>query len=316
MASNQLPAIETVQDALDLFFLKNIPDEKLFVYSDLARQQTSGRRLDICSILNAKSGACPEDCSFCAQSAQSKTDAQVYPLVSREKIKKAAISARANGARRFCIVTSGRAISNSDLALIEDSIHDIAKAGLLPCATLGMMSKEDLKRLRSAGLNRYHHNLETSEAFFHEICSTHTYKQKVRTILDAKEVGLSVCSGGLFGLGESWKDRIEMAIALRKLGVDSVPINFLVPIAGTPLGGKSVIKPAEALRIIALYRLILPDKEIRVCGGRSMALKKSSSDIFRAGADGFLIGNYLTTPGCAPEDDLRMIKDIGFEIIP
>jgi len=178
------------------------------------------------------------------------------------------------------------------------------------------MNKKNLKKLKSAGLNRYHHNLETSEAFFHEICSTHTYKQKVRIILDAKEVGLSVCSGGLFGLGESWRDRIEMAIALRDLEVDSVPINFLVPIAGTPLGKKAVIEPAEALRIIALYRLILPDKEIRVCGGRSMALKKSGSDIFRAGADGFLIGNYLTTPGIAPEDDLRMIKDTGFEIIP
>jgi len=305
-----------VQDALDLLFREKISDEELFGYSESLRKRHSGNRLDLCSILNAKSGSCPEDCSFCAQSAQSKTATQVYPLVSREKIKEAAISARANGARRFCIVTSGRAVADdSDLALIENSIRDIAETGLLPCATLGMMNSKNLKRLKSAGLNRYHHNLETSEAFFHEICSTHTYKQKVRTILDAQEAGLSVCSGGLFGLGESWRDRIEMAIALRDLGVDSVPINFLIPITGTPLGKKAVIDQAEALRIIALYRLVLPDKEIRVCGGRSMALKESGSDIFRAGADGFLIGNYLTTAGLAPEDDLRMIKEAGFEVI-
>ncbi|HDZ83680.1 MAG TPA: biotin synthase BioB, partial [Nitrospirae bacterium] len=170
---------------------------------------------------------------------------------------------------------------------------------------------QELRQLKDAGLNRYHHNLETSEAFFSEICTTHTYQDKIKTIGAVKSEGLSICSGGIFGLGESWEDRIDMAFALKEIGVDSVPINFFTPVTGTPLGNNELLDPLEALKIIAIYRLILPKSEIRVCGGRSLTLGDMNSLIFNAGADGLLLGNYLTTTGRRPEDDLKMIKDIG-----
>lgn len=271
-------------------------------------------KVDLCSIVNAKSGACPEDCSFCAQSAQSKTNAKVYPLLEKEEILKAALSAKENKARRFCIVTSGKKPSSSELDKICGIISEISLMGLLPCATLGMLDEYQLSRLKDAGLHRYHHNLETSEAFFKEICTTHTYKDKLRTIDCAKSLGLSVCSGGIFGLGESWEDRIDMAFAIRDTGADSIPINFLSPIAGTPMGNSEALSPMEALKIIAVYRIIMPDREIRICGGRHSTLKGLASHIFLAGADGLLIGNYLTTSGGDPAEDIRMIKEMGLEL--
>ncbi len=176
-----------------------------------------------------------------------------------------------------------------------------------------MLNVSELKELKDAGLHRYHHNLETSEAFFKEICTTHTFKEKIKTIETAKSLGFSICSGGIFGLGESWEDRIDMAFTLKEIGVDSIPINFLTPIPGTSLGNKSLLSPVEALKIIAIYRLIFPDCEIRVCGGRPTTLRDLNSYIFMAGANGLLIGNYLTTSGRNPEDDLQMIKDLGLE---
>jgi biotin synthase len=177
-----------------------------------------------------------------------------------------------------------------------------------------MLQETELRALKDAGLHRYHHNLETSESFFREICTTHTYREKIKTIEIAKSLGLSICSGGIFGLGESWEDRIDMAFALRDTKVDCVPINFLTPIEGTALGSRELLHPLEALKIIAIYRLILPGCEIRVCGGRPLTLRDLHSYIFMAGADGLLIGNYLTTPGRDPEDDLQMIKDMGLEV--
>ncbi len=177
-----------------------------------------------------------------------------------------------------------------------------------------MLDYEQLKLLKDAGLYRYHHNLETSEEFFSEICTTHTFKDKIKTIETARSLGLSICSGGIFGLGESWEDRIEMAFVLAEIGVDSVPINFFTPIKGTLLGRRELLNPVEALKIIAIYRLIFPKSEIRICGGRPVTLRDLHSYIFFAGADGLLLGNYLTTYGRDPEDDLQMIKDIGLEI--
>jgi biotin synthase len=169
--------------------------------------------------------------------------------------------------------------------------------------------------LKKAGLDRYHHNLETSERFFPQICSTHTYAEKIRTIQAAKSAGLSICSGGLFGIGEMWEDRIDMAFALRELDVDSVPINFLIPIAGSALDGRSLLHPFEALKIVSLYRFILPKKEIRICGGRLQVLREFNSLVFAAGADGMITGNYLTTSGRSPEDDLKLIELFGLEVL-
>jgi biotin synthase len=286
----------------------------LFALSNRIREKFRGNKVDLCSIINAKSGACPEDCSFCAQSAHSKTNIKIHPLIDKEKILEAANSVKKNGIKRFCIVTSGKKISDMELEEICTFIFEIRDMGFLPCATLGMLEKKQLGQLRDAGLYRYHHNLETSEAFFSEICSTHTYREKIKTIEAAKSLGLSVCSGGIFGLGETWEDRIDMAFALKDIEVDSVPINFFTPVTGTPLGEKGLLHPLEALKIIAIYRLILPDREIRICGGRPQTLRELHSYIFFAGADGLLIGNYLTTQGKRPEEDIQMIRDLEFEI--
>ncbi len=314
------PGIENLKIRIDKDLatrLVNLQDKEifeLFALSNAARITSSGNRIDLCSIINAKSGSCPEDCSFCSQSAHSHTEAKTYPLLSREDILKAAGLSKGQGVKHFCIVTSGKKPSKKDIKKICKIITGIKNTGLLPCATLGILNSEDLKELKDAGLHRYHHNLETSEAFFKEICSTHTYRDKLKTIETAKSLGLSVCSGGIFGLGESWEDRIEMAFALKEIGVDSVPINFLTPVKGTPLANKETLSPLEALKIIAIYRLILPECEIRVCGGRPSTLRDLGSFIFMAGADSLLIGNYLTTPGRDPEDDLIMIKDLGLVI--
>ncbi len=299
---------------LSLLTLQNKDIFELLSLSNSVRVGFHGDKIDLCSIVNAKSGACPEDCSFCSQSSHSRTNASVYPLLDKEKILESAVSAKENGVTRFCIVTSGKKTSAREISTICNFISEIKKIGLKPCATLGMLSLSELKDLKDAGLHRYHHNLETSESFFKEICTTHTFRDKIRTIEAAKFLGLSVCSGGIFGLGESWHDRIDLAFFIKDLEVDSVPINFLAPVAGTPLGEKEPVSPMEALKIIAVFRLILPKCEIRVCGGRPAALRDLVSFIFTAGADGLLIGNYLTTPGRSPEQDLQMINDLGLEI--
>ncbi len=286
---------------------------KLFDLANSKRVKIRGNNIDLCSIINAKSGACPEDCSFCAQSVHNRTGVKTYPLLTEEKIIEAALSAKKFGAKRFCIVTSGRKASEKEMEQICNFISNIKNLGLLPCATLGLLNFSELKMLKDAGLHRYHHNLETSEAFFKEICTTHTFREKIVVLESAKSLGFSVCSGGIFGLGESWEDRIDMAFALRDLKVDSVPINFITPVRGTPIGNRELLNPLEALKIISIYRLILPESEIRICGGRPNTLRDLNSYIFMAGADGLLIGNYLTTPGRNPEDDLQMIKDLGLE---
>lgn len=300
--------------ALALAKLKGENVFTLFALSNHIRIKYRGNKIDLCSIVNAKSGACPEDCFFCAQSVYSKADIKIYPLLNKNKIIEAALYAKEKGVKRFCIVTSGRKAAGKEIKQICNFISEISNIGMLPCATLGMLSISELKDLKDAGLYRYHHNLETSEAFFSEICTTHTYREKIRTIEQAKSLGLSICSGGIFGLGESWEDRINMAFALKELKVDSVPINFLSPIKGTPLGNNEPLNPLEALKIIAIYRTILPQCEIRICGGRVTTLQDLNAYIFMAGADGLLTGNYLTTHGRNPEDDLQMIKDLGLEI--
>jgi biotin synthase len=300
--------------ALSLSALQGTELYELLHIANKLRSEYRGSKVDLCSIVNAKSGACPEDCSFCAQSAHSKTDTNIYPLLDKQEILKAASSAKQNKARRFCIVTSGKNPSGSELDKICEMVSEVNLMGLLPCATLGMLNRDQLCRLKDAGLHRYHHNLETSEAFFKEICTTHTYKDKLRTIECAKSIGLSVCSGGIFGLGESWEDRIDMAFAIRDSGADSVPINFLSPIAGTPLDSREALSPMEALKIIAIYRVIMPESEIRICGGRHATLRNLASHLFFAGADGLLIGNYLTTLGGDPAEDIQLIKNLGLEL--
>ena len=283
----------------------------LFASASRIREHFRGNTVDLCAIINAKSGACSEDCAYCAQSAKSTAEIKTFPLVDKERVLGKAREAKEGGAKRFCIVTSGKKTSVTDLEKIAEMVCAVRKLGLLPCATLGLLSGEDLLQLKEAGLERYHNNLETSERFFPAICTTHTYQDKLKTIREVKSTGLSLCSGGIFGLGETWEDRIDMALALREIDPDSVPVNFLTPVKGTRLGLNKILDPFDALKIISLYRFILPDKEIRVCGGRLQTLGEFHAFIFPAGADGLLTGNYLTTLGRNFEDDLKLINQYG-----
>jgi len=302
------------EDALSLAEITGPDIFDLFASANKIRQHFKGNIIGLCSIANAKSGACPEDCSFCAQSSRSKAEIEVYPLLSKEIVIQKAMEVKDSAIKRFSIVTSGRKVSRKNLAEIAEMISEISKLGILPCASLGLLNAEELLMLKSAGLDRYHHNLETSKGFFPRICSTHTFSDKIRTIEAAKSVGLSVCSGGIFGMGETWQDRIDMAFSLKELDIDSVPINFLIPVKGTALAHRKRLHPFDALKIVSLYRFILPRKEIRICGGRIQILGEFNSMLFLAGADGMISGNYLTTQGRNPEDDLRLIQTYGFTV--
>jgi biotin synthase len=288
--------------------------EALLFHADRIRGRYCGDAVHLCSILNAKSGACSEDCRFCAQAARYRTGAPVHKLVSEDRMVEAAEEAAGPGPDRFGIVTSGESACEDPAALaaICAAAQRIRDGGKIePCVSIGRLSPDHCARLKAAGLRRIHHNLETSERFYPQVCTTHSHADRVATVRNAKAAGLQVCCGGLFGLGETWDDRIDLALELRDLAVDSVPINFLNPVPGTPLGDRELLPPREALRIVALYRFLLPDKEIKVCGGREATLRDLQSWMFRAGASGTMLGNYLTTQGRSAEDDLRMMADLG-----
>jgi len=286
---------------------------QLFVEANRVKEHFFGSKVHLCSIINAKSGRCPENCSFCAQSSHHSANISEYPLVTTHEILEMAIEAEKTGSKCFGIVTSGTSISNEEeLERICTALKKIReKTGIAPACSLGIIDYNTAKRLKKAGAITYHHNLETSESFFPQICTTHDYQQDIETIRNAKKSGMTVCSGGIFGLGESVNQRIEMAITLRELDVDSIPINFLNPIEGTPLVNAKKITPMACLVTIAIYRLILPDKKIIICGGREKNLCDLQSWIFFAGATGMMIGDYLTTSGRNVDSDIQMLEDLG-----
>ena len=282
---------------------------------DLALQaKLAGSRrnkFSLCSIINAKSGNCSENCRFCVQSAHYKTDAPVYPLKDKTEILNAAWKAKEIGASHFSLVTSGRGLGGRDLAKVAEIVETIKEeVGIAVCASLGILARSDFAMLRGAGLTRYHHNLETSKEFFPQIVSTHSFGQRIDTIDAAKAEGLEVCAGGIFGLGETEDDRISMALSLKEHAVDSVPINILIPLPGTPLAHQPPLSIMEILRAIALYRLILPDVPVRLAAGRESALADFLSSAFLAGADGMMIGGYLTERGRLPENDTHFVREI------
>ena len=296
--------------------LAAIPEEaiyELLAVSEQVRRRHLGVEVNLCSIVNAKSGLCKEDCSFCAQSVKYSTGVTEYQMSEPGKIVGAAIEAAAFGAREFSIVTSGTAIEKErDIAALTSALASMKESVEMErCASLGILSKETLKKLKDSGLESYHHNLETGRSFFPNICTTHEYDRDVEVVRTAKELGFHVCSGGIFGLGEGWDVRVELFATLKELGADSVPINFLNPRPGTPLEKAQNLTPLECLKIIALGRLMLPKTDIVICGGRQTNLRDLQPLIFAAGANGMMIGNYLTTPGREPNDDLRMLADLG-----
>lgn len=291
----------------------------LFELANKIRKKYHKDIVSLCAIVNAKSGLCSEDCVFCTQSVRHKTDINRYPFISAEAIFEKAKEAVSIKASCFGIVTSGKGLnSEKELSIICNALKLIEQnlPKLHRSASLGIVSKEILLRLKKAGLERYHHNLETSERFFPNICSTHSYNERFDTIKSAKEIGLEVCSGGIFGLGETIQDRIELALTIKRLNVNSVPLNFLNPIKGTKCEDFKPILPLEILKTIAIFRILLPDKDIKVCGGRNVNLRSLQSMIFFAGASGMMIGNYLTTAGNDPKMDLKMIEDLGLKVRP
>ncbi len=281
--------------------------------TERVRRYHKGTEVNLCSIVNAKSGLCREDCSFCSQSASYATGVETYSMVEPDDIVDAAVKAESIGAREFSIVASGTSIEKArDIDILTKALEGMkGKSGMERCASLGILSEDSLRKLRDAGLESYHHNLETSRSFFPKVCTTHEYDDDVAVVRRAKTLGFHVCSGGIFGLGESWNDRVELTETLKELEVDSVPINFLNPRPGTPLGEAQNLTPRECLRIIALMRLMMPKTDIIVCGGREVNLRDMQSLIFAAGANGMMVGDYLTTKGRAPEDDTTMIRDLG-----
>jgi biotin synthase len=306
----------TPSTAQGLLETKDIPSPLLFYGASLIRDHYHGKGTRLCAILNAKSGRCPEDCAFCAQSAHHKTQIESYPLMEPQQILHAALEAEDMGARHFSIVTSGKAPTEKELQKTVQAIRLIKeKTGLTLCASVGMISKETAHRLKEAGLNRYHHNLETARSFFPHICTTHRYEEDLDAIQCAQEAGLEICSGGIFGLGESPEQRLELAFTLRDMEVDSAALNFLNPISGTPLERTTALPPLEILKSVALFRFIIPDKYIRICGGREVGLRDLHPLIFWAGANGIMIGNYLTTKGRDYRTDLQMIDDLGMEVV-
>lgn len=279
------------------------------------KERAFGNRVTLCSIINAKSGRCAENCAFCAQSVHFQTNAPVYPLKSRTEIVTGAKQAEAEGSHCYGIVTSGtRPASGEEWAEVLNAIREIRNSCRIePSTSLGLLDEVMARQLATAGCVTYHHNLETARSFFPQICSTHDYQEDVATVRQAKQAGMKVCCGGILGLGESLEQRIELAQTLRELAVDSVPLNFLNPIKGTPLAGQRELTPMDCLRAIALFRYFLPTTPIKVCGGRETNLREFQSWIFMAGASGTMLGNYLTTTGRDREIDLQMLRDAEVE---
>ena len=299
--------------ALQLESFTNEELDYLFIGTNRIRDRFKGENVKICSIVNAKSGRCVEDCSFCAQSSSYKTDAPETDLMSVEEMVAAAKEAEAFGANEFSIVTSGTRLDDRDeLDRIIEAVRRIkSETKLETCCSLGLMELEHLKELKAAGLDRCHHNLETAASHFGKIVTTHTYEDEVKAVQNAKEAGLQVCVGGIFGMGESFSQRVELAFSIKDLGTQSLPINFLKPIEGTGLENQGTIKYYDALRTIALLRLILPKIDLFVCGGREEVMTDKQEQLFTAGANGILGGNYLTTKGQDPKRDIEMIQNLG-----
>ncbi|MCP2731665.1 biotin synthase BioB [Limnofasciculus baicalensis] len=293
----------------------NAPDDMILDQLAAAyrvRRHYWGNRVRLHFLLNAQSGLCPEDCHYCSQSKISSADIEKYPLLATEKILAAADRAAQLKAGTFCFVISGRSPNEAIFSRVVDTIKEIkANYDLKICACLGLLSEEQTHRLAAAGVDRVNHNLNTSEAHHGEICTTHTFRDRENTVQNVKSAGITTCSGGILGMGESDDDVIDLALSLRKLEVTSVPVNFLIPIPGTPLAEIRELNPRRCLRILCLFRFILPSQEIRIAGGREVHLR-SLQPLGLYPANSIFVGDYLTTPGQAAHQDWEMIRDAGF----
>lgn len=301
----------------DLSFFLTCDLNELCEGADRIRAHFIGDKVDLCSIINGRSGRCPEDCKYCAQSAHHHTDCEVYDFLPEEIIVKACKLHESEGVDRFSIVTAGRALTGTDFDKAIhafEAMHRECKIDL--CASMGFLNEEQLHRLHEAGVTSYHHNIETSRRNFPNICTTHTYDQKIETLKKVKAEGMCACSGGIIGMGETWEDRLDMAISLAELGIDSIPINALMPIKGTPLEDLPQLTEAEILRTVAFFRYINPTANIRLAAGRAL-LTNDGERAFQSGASASITGNMLTTAACATiRSDRQMLESLGRDVTP
>ncbi len=301
----------------DLTFFLTCDLNELCEGADRIRAHFIGDKVDLCSIINGRSGRCPEDCKYCAQSAHHHTDCEVYDFLPEETIVEACKLHESEGVDRFSIVTAGRALTGTDFDKAIhafETMHRECKIDL--CASMGFLNEEQLHRLHEAGVTSYHHNIETSRRNFPNICTTHTYDQKIETLKKVKAEGMCACSGGIIGMGETWEDRLDMAISLAELGIDSIPINALMPIKGTPLEDLPQLTEAEILRTVAFFRYINPLANIRLAAGRAL-LTNDGELAFQSGASASITGNMLTTAACATiRSDREMLESLGRDVTP
>lgn len=302
----------------ELLNLYNEPLSKLLEISHIITSENFDNTVEACSILSAKTGACSENCKYCSQSKHNHAEIECHPLLDIETVKKAALSAKKNGATRFCIVTSGRVPTDTDFKKILEMIKEVVSInGLHCCASLGLLSEEQIKQIKEAGVERYNHNINTSEYYHGQICTTHNYKDRVNTVKMVQKHGMEACCGVIIGMGETREDRIDMALALKELNPKTVPINILNPIKGTPLENyQDKINEEEILKTICIFRMVLPKALLRYAGGRTTRLSKFNQKLgLIAGINSVLVGNYLTTAGSKSEEDKKMLKELDMVIV-
>ncbi len=296
----------------DLTFFQECDAEELYKAADRIREHFVGSKVDLCSIINGRSGRCPEDCKYCAQSAHHNTECEIYDFLPKETIMEACKLNEREGVDRFSIVTAGRALTGEEFDKAIDAYNDMKnECNIELCASMGFLTAEQLHRLHEAGVSSYHHNIETSRRNFPNICTTHSYDQKMATLKMVKAEGMYVCSGGIIGMGETFEDRMDMAFDLASVEADSIPINALMPIKGTPLENQPLLSEEEIMRTIAMFRFINPKADIRLAAGRAL-LKNDGEFALQAGASASITGNMLTTVACATiRSDKAMLKRMG-----
>lgn len=293
-------------------WLAEQPLEELCEAADEIRRHFCGNGFDICTIINGKSGRCSEDCKYCAQSAHYHTGTEEYPLLGTEEITKQAQYNDERGVLRYSIVTSGKRLNDKEVDRMCESIRDIKeKTGIAVCVSFGLLNEEQYRKLKEAGAERVHNNLESSRNYFPEVCTTHTYEDKIAAIRAAQAAGMSVCSGGIMGLGEAMEDRIDMALTARELGIRSIPVNMLNPIPGTPYENNPRLQQDDMRRIVAVFRFLVPDASIRLAGGRGLLPDKGKA-CFQSGANAAISGDMLTTSGITIDQDMEMLKELGY----
>lgn len=284
----------------------------LMAFANSIRVKNFGKEVILCSIVNAKSGSCSEDCAFCAQSAHHSTSVETYDMLQKDTLVDSFKKAADNPIKNFGVVTSGEGLDSNDIDTVVEAVKSHKDGDTAWCASLGILDDDELKRLKDAGLQRFHHNLETAESFFGNICTTHTYEERLDMVRRIKKHGMEICCGGLLGLGESLEQRVELATILKELDVDAIPLNFFIPVEGTKLSHLETMKPLDILKTIIMFRFVNPKAEIKVSAGR-VHMRDLQSMIFYAGATGMMIGDLLTVAGRKVDEDLQMLEDLGIK---